>query len=64
MTKYKAKRKVVGYNNFEKKAIAKPLVELIITYQKKLQDREDQKRKPKKITWLYASLHYGERNSK
>ena len=64
MTKYKSKRKVVGCNNYEKKAIARPLVELIITYQNKLQVEENKKRKPKKITWVYASLLYGERNNK
>ena len=61
MTKYKKQRKVVGKNNFERKAVALPLIELIITHQQKLQDKEDTKRKPKRITWLYASLNYAER---
>lgn len=43
----------------ERKVIAKPLVRLIISLQKDLQDKENKKRtvgKRKKITFLYASL--------
>lgn len=56
-----AKRKKnvkVGCNNTVKKNISKPMVQLIITYQKTLQKEENKQNnyKPRKISFLYASL--------
>lgn len=46
----------VGEKKAEIKKIAKPLVRLIISYQKELQMEENKKSKPKKISFIYASL--------
>lgn len=56
-----AKRKkniTVGRNQTVKKNISKPMVQLILTYQKNLQKEENNRKnyKPRKITFLYASL--------
>lgn len=66
MTKWKDKRKVVGNDNVEKRGLAKPMIELIISYQKKLQDKEDnnKRRKPKKISFVFASLELSRRIDK
>jgi hypothetical protein len=49
-------RIVVGEHNAQNKKIAKPLIRLIISYQKELQMEENKKSKPKKISFIYASL--------
>lgn len=58
MTKWKDQRKVVGNDNFEKKSLAKPLIEIIISFQRELQEKENdnKRRKPKKISFVFASL--------
>ena len=66
MTKWKDKRKVVGNDNFEKKGIARPMIELIVSYQQKLQEKENnnKRRKPKKISFVFASLEISKRLNK
>lgn len=56
-----AKRKTnikVGRKNAVNKSISKPLFNLIVSYQKDLQKEENNRNnyKPRKITFLYASL--------
>lgn len=68
MAKYKKQKKIVGTSNLETKVIAKPLVSVVIRLQHELQELENQKvnknRKPKKITFAYASLELSRRLDK
>jgi len=66
MAKYKKQRKIVGSDNFESKTIAKPLVQVIIGFQNKLQNEELKKPKSrqKKISFVYASLELSRRMNK
>lgn len=53
-----ARIKKVGGKNAVTKQIAKPLLNLIISYQNELQEEENKrnKYKPKRISFIYASL--------
>lgn len=66
MTKWKDKRKVVGNDNVMRKGLALPMIEIIISYQKELQEKENdiKRRKPKKISFVFASLALSRRINK
>lgn len=71
MTKWKKQKKVVGTKDATQRWISKPLFNLIVDYQKELQDKEDNKNKkkgkkykPRKISFLYASLELSRRIKK
>lgn len=54
----------VGSKNCVMKPIPKPLVELIVNYQNHLQEKENNRKKykPRKISFLYASLQFSKLN--
>lgn len=56
----------IGCLNSEQKRIAKPLISLIVSYQKKLQEEENKRKKykPRKISFIYASLELSRRLDK
>lgn len=66
MAKYKKQKKIVGTENLQVARISKPLFNLIISFQKELQETENNKknRKPRKITFAYASLELSRRIEK
>lgn len=52
------KKTIVGRKNYEMKPVSKPLINLIVSFQKDLQDKENKRKKykPRKISFVYASL--------
>jgi hypothetical protein len=65
MAKWKKQKKIVGRENCTQKHISKPLFNMIVSVQRELQDKENRKKmKPKKITFVYASLELSRRINK
>jgi len=54
---------LVGNNSCEIKKISKPLIRIVISLQKQLQEEENKrnKYKPRKISFVYASLELSRR---
>lgn len=52
------KKGVVGTKNYEMKPVSKSMIKLICNFQKDLQKQENNRKKykPRKITFVYASL--------
>ena len=53
------KRKgIVGTKNYQMKPVSKPMINLIVNFQKQLQREENKRKKykPKNISFVYASL--------
>lgn len=57
----RTKKNVVGVEKCELKRISKPLIRLVISLQKELQEKENKKSKPQKISFVFASLELSRR---
>lgn len=62
----KSTKYTVGVNSCELKRIPKPLIKLVVSLQRELQDKENNtnKYKPRKISFVYASLELTRRFNK